>query len=117
MEELKMWQAWTNAVLGAWIFILAFFHTSPRFNLWDNLIIGILAVIVGVAITYKRAWQGWLCAIVGFWLIIAAFIPSLLTYNGNLWNGIISGALLMVGGFGAILGFDHRTTHLHGHAY
>ena len=112
-----MWQAWVNGILGVWIFLLAFFTTSIRFTLWDNLIVGIIAVIVGIAMVYKRPWQGWLSAIVGLWLIIAAFIPALQVHSGNLWNGLIAGILLMIGGFGAILGHDHRATHLHGHAY
>lgn len=97
-----MWQAWTNAILGLWLFIAAFLPFSATLNLWDNLIVGVLVGITGFAMTKEKAWQGWTAGILGIWLVIAAFIPALQAHTGNMWNGIIVGVLLMVAGFGAM---------------
>ena len=97
-----MWQAWTNAALGIWIFIAAFLNFSPLGNLWDNLIVGVVATIAGFTMINQKSWQGWLAGIMGIWLVIAAFIPGLQAQSGNMWNDMISGILLMIAGFGAI---------------
>ncbi len=99
-----MWQAWTNGILGLWIFIAAFLNFAPKGNLWNDLIVGIIAAYVGYLMVKPKPWQGWLGVIVGIWLIIAAFIPALQGGAGNLWNDVISGVLLMVAGFGALGG-------------
>ncbi len=108
-----MWQAWINGILGAWLFIEGLIHFTRGFTLWDNLIVGIIVAILGFSMVNKKAWQGWLCGIVGVWLIIAAFIPGLLTGGGHLWNGIITGVLVMIGGFGALGGGGQRVAHAH----
>ena len=100
----KMWQAWTNGILGVWLFIAAFLPFSATGNLWDNLIVGVIVGIAGFTMIKEKAWQGWTAGILGIWLIIAAFIPQLQTHAGNMWDGIIVGILLMVAGFGALQG-------------
>jgi len=112
-----MWQAWVNGVLGVWLFVAAFLNFTPKFNLWDDLIIGVIATVVGTSMIYKKPWQGWSIGFIGLWLIVAAFIPSLQFHSGNLWNGIVSGVLLMIGGFSALLGHSHSVTNSHAHAY
>ena len=97
-----MWQAWTNAILGAWLVIAAFLPMGTTANLWDDLIVGILVAIAGFAMIKVKAWQGWLAGIVGIWLVIAAFIPALLTHTGNLWNALISGVLVLIAGYAAL---------------
>ncbi|RLD16818.1 hypothetical protein DRI50_00915 [candidate division KSB1 bacterium] len=99
-----MWQAWVNGILGVWLFIAAFLNFAPNGNLWNHLIVGVIAAIAGFTMINKKAWQGWLSGIMGIWLIIAAFIPALQAHAGNMWNGIIVGILLMIGGFGALSG-------------
>ncbi len=97
-----MWQAWTNGVLGIWLVVAAFLPLSATGNLWDNLIVGIVAGIAGFTMIKEKSWQGWLASIMGLWLIVAAFVPGLQAHTGNLWNDLISGILLMVAGFGAL---------------
>ena len=111
-----MWQAWTNAILGMWLFVAAFLSFSPLGNLWDNLIVGVIAASVGFSMYKEKAWQGWLAIIMGIWLVIAAFIPILQAHTGNLWNDMLSGVLLMVAGFGAMQSdsmhhSDHQVAH------
>lgn len=97
-----MWQGWMNGILGAWLFLTAFFNFSGTVDMWTYIIIGVLTAVFGLAMAEDKPWQGWLTGITGFWLIVSAFIPSLLTHAGYEWNAIISGILLMAGGFGAI---------------
>lgn len=103
-KENKMWQAWINGLLGIWLFIVAFLNFGAQGNKWDDLIVGIIVAIVGYLMIKEKPWQAWLSIIIGIWLIIAAFIPSLVVGAGNMWSLIISGILVMVGGFGALGG-------------
>lgn len=106
-----MWQAWTNGIIGIWLFIAAFLNFSATGNLWDDLIVGVIAAVAGFAMVKDKPWQGWLTGLVGIWLIIAAFIPDLVVGTGNTWNAVICGVLLMIGGFAALGGSDisHQT--------
>ncbi len=99
-----MWKAWVNALLGIWIFIVAFFDFSATAIMWNNIIVGIIVAGAGYLMVKEKPWQGWLSVVVGVWLFIAAFIPSLVVGAGNVWNLLISGILLMVAGFGAMGG-------------
>ncbi len=111
-----MWQAWTNGIIGIWLFIAAFLNFSATGNMWDDVIVGVIAAIAGFAMVKEKPWQGWLSGLVGIWLIIAAFIPSLVVGVGNEWNAIICGVLLMIGGFAALGSSDvtyHTTAHSH----
>lgn len=108
-----MWQAWTNGILGVWIFIAAFLSMGTQGNFWNDLIVGVITAVVGFLMVKEKSWQGWLTGIVGIWLIIAAFIPALLVGGGLLWDNIIVGVLLMVGGFGALGGTPHTEAHSH----
>jgi len=110
-----MWQAWTNGIIGLWLFIAAFLPFSATGNLWDNLIVGVIAGIAGYTMIKEKNWQGWTAGILGIWLIIAAFIPELVSHTGNMWNAGIVGILLMIAGFGALQSGEelggHQTTH------
>jgi len=107
-----MWQAWVNGILGLWVFIAAFLSFSTKGIFWNDLIVGVIVAIVGFLMVKEKPWQGWLTGLLGLWLIIASFIPGLLTQTGNMWNGIIVGVLLIIGGFGA-LGKTQTTQHVH----
>ncbi|HFE65084.1 MAG TPA: hypothetical protein ENK14_11840 [Caldithrix sp.] len=106
-----MWQAWVNGILGAWVFVAAFLAMGSKGNLWNDLIVGVITAVVGFLMVKAKPWQGWLTGIIGIWLIIAAFIPGLLVGSGLLWNNVIVGALLMIGGFGALGGSSHTVAH------
>ena len=97
-----MWQAWTNGLLGIWLLIAAFLPLSPKGNMWDDLIVGVITAIAGFAIIKEKSWQGWTAGILGIWLLVAAFVPQLQAHAGNMWNGLIVGILLMIAGFFAL---------------
>lgn len=108
-----MWQAWVNGILGAWVFIAAFLTLGSAGNLWNDLIVGVIAAVVGFLMIKPKPWQGWLTGLMGIWLIIAAFIPALRLGGGLLWNNVIVGVLLMIGGFGALGGSSQTVAHSH----
>ena len=110
-----MWQAWTNGIIGLWLFIAAFLNFSSSGNMWDDLIVGVITAVVGFSMAKVKPWQGWLTGLVGLWLLISLFVPSLLNGLGNEWNAIISGILLMVGGFGAIGSHPYTDHSVHSH--
>ena len=72
-----MWQAWTSGILGLWLILAASLNFPTVGNLWDNLIVGVIVIIVGALMISKKSWQGWLSVVMGVWLVIAAFIPGL----------------------------------------
>ncbi len=97
-----MWQGWVVGILGVWQFIVAFLKFTPTVNMWDNIIVGIIAAIAGFWMVKDKPWQGWISGIVSLWLIIAGFIPALTKGSGVLWNDIIVGIILAIAGFAAL---------------
>lgn len=101
-------QAWTIAILGLWLITAAFLKFGSTANLWNNLLVGIVVAIIGYTIIKQKKWQSWTCMLMGIWMIIAAFIPSLKIDQGYLWNDVISGTIIAIGGFG-VLGKSEKT--------
>jgi hypothetical protein len=98
-----MWQAWVNGILGIWLIIAAFIKANPSFGLWDNLIVGIVVIIIMFTyIPLRRSWQGWLALILGAWMIVSAFIPGLRGGTAYLWNDLIAGIIVAIAGFAAL---------------
>ncbi len=54
-----MWEAWTTGTLGVWLVIEAFLRFSPRGNLWNDLLVGLIIAVVGMLMTDRKPWQGW----------------------------------------------------------
>jgi uncharacterized membrane protein len=92
-----MWQAWINAILGLWFIVAAFvIPGSKTANMTNNLITGIILVILGVwaAVRYK-GWKNWIVAIIGAWMIVSGFwFPS--SYVATVANDIIAGAVIII---------------------
>jgi len=99
-----MWANWINFVLGIWLIIAAFIAgitTSKSGSLWNDVIVGIIVVILAYLATTKRKAICWVNVIAGLWLIVSAFIPSIVnSKTGNLWNDLIFG--LVIGAFALI---------------
>jgi len=110
-----MWEAWTTGTLGVWLVIEAFLRFSPRGNLWNDLLVGLIIAVVGMLMTDRKPWQGWISSTIGFWLILAAFIPSMQALHGNMWNALLSGVVLAICGFTALIGGKH-SENMHSHA-
>lgn len=108
-KENVSWQAWTIAILGLWLILAAFLKFNSTANLWNNLLVGLIVGIIGSLIIKQKKWQSWVSIILGIWMIIAAFIPLLKADQGYLWNDVISGTIIAIGGFGA-LGKSEKTS-------
>jgi uncharacterized membrane protein YjjP (DUF1212 family) len=92
-----MWQAWINAIIGLWFTVAAFILAGSRAaNITNNLIAGIVLVILGVwaALRY-RGWKNWVVTLIGVWMIIAGFwFPS--SYAATVGNDIVAGAAIII---------------------
>ncbi len=95
-----MLQAWTNGILGAWLFASAFLNLTPNGNLLNDFMVGLAAGIAGFTVTKEKPWQGWLTGVAAVYLVIAGFIYVLITNPGTLYNDVIVGIILMIGGIG-----------------
>ena len=88
-----------NLLLGIWLIIAAFTITVSREAYWNDLIVGIIVLILA-ATRLSRPTEGtkpasWVNAAIGVWLIAAPFI---LSYESDqeMWNDIIVGALVLI---------------------
>ena len=92
-----MWQAWINAILGLWFIVATFIIAgSKTANITNNLITGIILVILGVwaAVRYK-GWKNWVVAIIGAWMIVSGFwFPA--SYVATLANDIVAGGAIIL---------------------
>ena len=85
----------------------AFLDFGPSGNLWNDLIVGFVAVVTSLTMLKDKPWQAWLAVIFGVWMIMAAFIPSLVEGTGYVNNDLISGIIIAIAGF-ASLGKSHQ---------
>ncbi|MCL5266575.1 MAG: hypothetical protein M1469_00535 [Bacteroidetes bacterium] len=53
-------------------------------------------------LTREKPLQRWLTGVAAAYLTIAGFVWMLVTTQGNLYNNVIVGIILMIGGFGAV---------------
>lgn len=109
MELDRMLQAWTNGLLGAWLFGSAFLNFTPNGNLLNDFLVGVAAAIAGFTMTKEKPWQGWLTGVTAVYLVIAGFVWVLVTNPGNLYNNVTVGIILMIGGFGMGASKSQRT--------
>jgi len=88
-----------NLLLGIWLIIAAFTITVSEEAYWNDLIVGIIVLILAET-RLSRPTEGtkpasWVNAAIGVWLIAAPFILSY-TADQEMWNDIIVGALLLI---------------------
>ena|SRR5690606_21343329 len=88
-----------NLLLGIWLIIAAFTVTVSQEAYWNDLIVGIVILILA-ATRLSRPTEGtkpasWVNAAIGVWLIAAPFILSYAS-DQEMWNDIIVGALVLI---------------------
>ncbi|MBT8379983.1 MAG: hypothetical protein KJN64_12220 [Ignavibacteria bacterium] len=64
----------------------------------NNMLVGVFAAIIGAALMNKKLWVGWMTVILGYWLVMSIFIPCTASGNLCIWNTLIVGTLLVMGG-------------------
>lgn len=97
-KSLKMIFKGANIGLGTWLIISDLTIFSSLWIRLNNLIVGALAVIIGAAMMNKRLWVGWVTVILGYWLVLSIFLPCITDSKICMWNTLIVGALLVLGG-------------------
>jgi hypothetical protein len=88
-----------NLILGLWLIIAAFTVAVSEEAYWNDLIVGIVVLILA-GTRLSKPTEGtkpasWVNAAIGVWLIAAPFILSYAT-DQEMWNDIIVGALLLI---------------------
>jgi hypothetical protein len=88
-----------NLLLGLWLIIAAFTVAVSEEAYWNDLIVGIVVLILA-GTRLSKPTEGtkpasWVNAAIGVWLIAAPFI---LSYEAGqeMWNDVIVGALLLI---------------------
>ncbi|HEX7080067.1 MAG TPA: SPW repeat protein [Gammaproteobacteria bacterium] len=89
-------------MLGVWLIIAAFTVAVSQEAYWNDLLVGIVVLILGVTRlsrpTEGTKPAGWVNAAIGVWLIAAPFILGY-AEDQERWNDIIVGVLVLI--FGA----------------
>ena len=88
----------TNIVLGIWLIIADLSIFSSVWLKMNNMLVGVFATIIGAAMMNKKLWMGWLTIVIGYWLVLSIFIPCISDGELCMWNSLIVGALLILGG-------------------
>lgn len=95
-----MWQAWTIGVLGLWLALAPFTALDVPSVTMNNTFVGCIVITVAWYYLHEdKSWQRWATMILGIWVLIAGFIPALVEGYPYLWNNLIAGILMAVGGY------------------
>jgi hypothetical protein len=91
-----------NYCLGAWLILAAILNFSQGWIVLNNLLVGIIAAIIGCSMIKYKFCQGWLTVILGYWLFLSIFSAGLITSDVIFWNSLIVGTLIIIGGLGSV---------------
>ncbi len=105
---------WTLGILGLWIALSAFLQFGHQGDLWNDLLVGTVVLILGITLAAQVTWSAWTVGVLGGWLIVAAFLPTLHSGSAILWNNLIIG--LGVAGVAAVsVGGKSQKKHTEAH--
>jgi hypothetical protein len=74
---------------------------TPLVNMYNNLFVGLILLIIGFLLIKERPFQGWLSVMFGVWLIFISFIPAFNTSPSNKYNNFVMGLLISINGLSA----------------
>ena len=94
--------AWVIVLLGLWLMVAGSVIKAANWNLFDNLIVGLIVAFLGMLLGKVKELYGWSSYVFGVWMIITAFIPNFQVGSGHLWNNVIVGMLIAIAGFSAL---------------
>jgi len=97
-----LWKTWTLGIVGLWLVLAAFLGFTQQGNLWNNLIVGLIAIVAAFGMVSTKPGQAWTAGVLGAWLVVAAFIPAVVSGPGLLWNNVIVGTVIALSGFMAM---------------
>ncbi|MFV1986915.1 MAG: SPW repeat protein [Gemmatimonadota bacterium] len=105
---------WTLAALGLWVAASAFMGFGAQGYLWNNLLAGLLVLVLGIPLIVEMKWEAWVVGGLGLWLMVAAFVPGLVQGAALSWNNTLVGLIIATAAF--IVPKQHPTHHVPGHA-
>ena len=79
-----LWKTWTIGIVGLWLVVAAFLGFTQQVNLWNTLIVGLIAIVAAFGIVSAKPRQAWTAGVLGAWLVVAAFIPGAVSGAGLL---------------------------------
>jgi hypothetical protein len=103
-----------NIIAGIWLIISPFVlgFTNHNGAQWDCIIVGVIVAIIAAIRTWgppRTAWLAWVNVILGIWMIVSPWIFGVSDVNAILWNGIISGIVVIVLAAWSALAVESRT--------
>ena len=93
------WKGYINGILGLWLFTSVFLSLGSAIYTLNNIIVGIIVLMVNFSIVHDKSWSVWISSIFALWLIFAAFIPDLVRGIGLCFNNIFVGMIFLIAGF------------------
>ena len=97
------WKALTVGFFGLWLLIDPFFMSGIVDQSWNNIIVGIGVLFLGIGLLHDEPQQAWIAGTLGAWLVISAFIPVLVSGIGLYLNNVFFGLVIIISGFSAFL--------------
>jgi len=74
IKEKKYWQGVTIMLFGMWELTLILFSLSEFQIFWDNIVVGIVVLILGLTIASKKRFMSWFTTLMGFVTVLSAFL-------------------------------------------
>jgi SPW repeat len=93
-----MWNTGVIVFLGNWMVLSPFLFPSALEQAWNNRIVGILTIILGIATARAFRWEVAVAVGVAVWLFASSFVTPLLVDIGRLWNDIVVGVMMIIMG-------------------
>ncbi|SCZ66879.1 SPW repeat protein [Thiohalomonas denitrificans] len=106
------WQDWMNLLLGVWLIAAPYLmFYDPGFDgiaSWNSYLVGgALVIVTGIGLAKLIPWREWVVLVLGIWLIISGLLLGFLAGNQiALWNGIITGIVVVIGSASALRAAD-----------
>ncbi len=97
IKEKKYWQGVTIMLFGMWELTLILFSLSEFQIFWNNLVVGIVVLILGLTIASEKRFMSWLTIFMGAITVLSALLceGSNLT---SIYHSLILGvAFLFIG--------------------
>ena len=93
-KEKKYWQGVTILLFGIWEITLFLFSLSEFQIFWNNLVIGIVVLVLGLSIAEEKRLMSWITILVGFITILSALLCKG-SDSTNVYHSLVLGSLFL----------------------
>jgi hypothetical protein len=108
-REAVMWKGWTTVILALWLAAAPFVAMDVPSVKLNNILVSMIIAWIAWYMDTVRVWAKRPTMIIAGWMILAGFVPALTEGPGYLWNNLVSGSLLVLGGVAALYTTAHMT--------